>query len=138
MTFFNPWPSFIETVLPAEAVFNIALTLLAQAYTELDINYMNVTGSILSSYRFLAERSIFSTTRFSRPMNELRLRLAFFEGQAGLVLGVVMTFAFAANTMISCQSLDTLINFVAPFLMSPSGVLELQIWSFFLEFFGGL
>lgn len=57
MTFLNPWPSFIETVT-AEAVFNIALTLLAQAYTELDINYMNVTGSILSSYRFLAERSI--------------------------------------------------------------------------------
>lgn len=63
--------------------------------------------------------------------------MAFFEGQAGLVLGVVMTFAFAANTMISCQSLDTLIIFVAPFLMSPSGVLELHFWSFFREFLGG-
>eukprot|EP00438_Fugacium_kawagutii_P010266 Skav225663 [mRNA] locus=scaffold1924:34610:46403:+ [translate_table: standard] len=41
-------------MLPVDkAVFNIALTLLAQAYTELDINYMNVTGSILSSYRVL-------------------------------------------------------------------------------------
>ena len=39
----------------AKAVFNIALTLLAQAYTEMDINYMNVTGSILSSYRVLAD-----------------------------------------------------------------------------------
>eukprot|EP00439_Symbiodinium_sp_Y106_P019086 s3113_g2.t1 len=56
----------ISAVNAFSAVFNIALTLLAQTYTELDINYMNVTG------------------------------------QAGLVLGVVMTFAFAANTMISC------------------------------------
>lgn len=63
----------ISAVNAFSAVFNIALTLLAQTYTELDINYMNVTGSILSSF-----------------------------SQAGLVLGVVMTFAFAANTMISC------------------------------------
>ncbi|CAE7540253.1 hppA [Symbiodinium natans] len=65
----------ISAVNAFSAVFNIALTLLAQTYTELDINYMNVTGSILSSF-----------------------------SQAGLVLGVVMTFAFAANTMISCLS----------------------------------
>lgn len=63
----------ISAVNAFSAVFDIALTLLAQTYTELDINYMNVTGSILSSF-----------------------------SQAGLVLGVVMTFAFAANTMISC------------------------------------
>jgi len=56
--------------------FNVALTLLAQTYTSLDQNYMQVTGSILSNF-----------------------------SQAGLVTGVVMTFLFAANTMISC--LDT-------------------------------
>eukprot|EP00931_Biecheleriopsis_adriatica_P087126 TRINITY_DN61636_c0_g1_i1.p1 TRINITY_DN61636_c0_g1~~TRINITY_DN61636_c0_g1_i1.p1 ORF type:complete len:890 (-),score=181.80 TRINITY_DN61636_c0_g1_i1:36-2705(-) len=66
----------ISAVNAFSAVFNIALTLLAQTYTEMDVNYMQVTGSILSSY-----------------------------SQAGLVLGVVITFAFAANTMGSC--LDT-------------------------------
>merc|ERR1719428_1425944 len=58
------------------AVFNVALTMLAQAYTSMDQNYMAVTGSVLSEY-----------------------------SQAGLVTGVVMTFIFSANTMISC--LDT-------------------------------
>jgi len=58
------------------AVFNIALTLLAEAYTNLDQNYMQVTGSVLSSY-----------------------------SQAGLVMGIVMTFLFCAVTMINC--LDT-------------------------------
>ncbi|CAK9033686.1 unnamed protein product [Durusdinium trenchii] len=77
----------ISAVNAFSAVFNIALTLLAQAYTELDINYMNVTGSILSSY-----------------------------SQAGLVLGVVMTFAFAANTMISClQTAQAFAKYVAQY-----------------------
>eukprot|EP00442_Polarella_glacialis_P024003 CAMPEP_0115142876 /NCGR_PEP_ID=MMETSP0227-20121206/60422_1 /TAXON_ID=89957 /ORGANISM="Polarella glacialis, Strain CCMP 1383" /LENGTH=72 /DNA_ID=CAMNT_0002551569 /DNA_START=1 /DNA_END=216 /DNA_ORIENTATION=- len=40
----------ISAVNAFSAVFNVALTLLAQTYTELDINYMQVTGSILSSY----------------------------------------------------------------------------------------
>jgi K(+)-stimulated pyrophosphate-energized sodium pump len=55
------------------AVFNVALTLLAQTYTVQDKNYMQVTGSVLSNY-----------------------------SQAGLVTGFVMTMVFAANTMISC------------------------------------
>ncbi|CAE8677992.1 unnamed protein product [Polarella glacialis] len=63
----------ISAVNAFSAVFNVALTLLAQTYTELDINYMQVTGSILSSY-----------------------------SQGGLVLGIVMTFAFVSNTIASC------------------------------------
>ena len=47
----SPKPCASSTPIVAQAVFNIALTLLAQTYTELDINYMNVTGSILSSFR---------------------------------------------------------------------------------------
>lgn len=66
----------ISAVNAFSAVFNITLTLLAQTYTSLDVNYMQVTGSLLSNY-----------------------------SQAGLVLGIVMTFAFVANTMISV--LDT-------------------------------
>jgi len=62
----------VSAVNAFSAVFNIALSLLATTYTSLDINYMQVSGSILSSY-----------------------------SQAGLVLGIVMTFAFAANTMSS-------------------------------------
>lgn len=66
----------VSAINAFSAVFNVALTLLAQSYTVLDQNYMQVTGSVLSNF-----------------------------SQAGLVLGVVMVMAFAANTMISC--LDT-------------------------------
>lgn len=38
------------------------------------------------------------------------------SGQAGLVLGVVMTFAFAANTMISClQTAQAFAKYVAQY-----------------------
>lgn len=63
----------VSAINAFSAVFNVALTLLAQSYTVMDQNYMMVTGSILSNY-----------------------------SQAGLVTGVVMTMIFAANTMISC------------------------------------
>mmetsp|Transcript_29641 Transcript_29641/g.52857 ORF Transcript_29641/g.52857 Transcript_29641/m.52857 type:complete len:910 (+) Transcript_29641:146-2875(+) len=63
----------VSAINAFSAVFNVALTLLAQTYTVLDQNYMQVTGSILSNY-----------------------------SQAGLVTGAVMTFTFMANTMISC------------------------------------
>lgn len=66
----------VSAVNAFSAVFNVTLTLLAQTYTVLDQNYLQVTGSILSNF-----------------------------SQAGLVMGVVATFLFAANTMISC--LDT-------------------------------
>jgi len=66
----------VSAINAFSAVFNVALTLLAQTYTSMDQNYMQVTGEILSN-----------------------------SSQAGLVTGVVMTFLFAANTMISC--LDT-------------------------------
>jgi len=63
----------VSAVNAFSAVFNVALTLLAQSYTSLDQNYMQVTGSILSNY-----------------------------SQAGLVTGIVLTFLFCANTMIAC------------------------------------
>lgn len=63
----------VSAVNAFSAVFNIALTLLAQFYTSLDQSYMQVTGSILSNY-----------------------------SQAGLVTGIVLTFLFCANTMIAC------------------------------------
>lgn len=68
--------NMVSAVNAFSAVFNVALTLLAQTYTSMDQNYLQVRGSILSNF-----------------------------SQAGLVMGVVMTFVFAANTMISC--LDT-------------------------------
>jgi K(+)-stimulated pyrophosphate-energized sodium pump len=55
------------------AVFNISLTLLAKSYTRIGLNYQAVLGPPLSQW-----------------------------SQAGLVMGVVMTFLFAANTTISC------------------------------------
>jgi Na+/H+-translocating membrane pyrophosphatase len=68
--------NIVSAINAFSAVFNVALTLLAQTYTKMDVNYMQVKGSILSNF-----------------------------SQAGLVMGVVMTMLFAANTMISC--LDT-------------------------------
>jgi len=65
--------NMVSAVNAFSAVFNIALTLLAQTYTVKDQNYMQVTGSILSNF-----------------------------SQAGLVTGIVMVMVFAANTMISC------------------------------------
>jgi len=63
----------VSAINAFSAVFNVALTLLAQTYTVLDQNYMMITGSILSNF-----------------------------SQAGLVCGVVMTMLFSANTMMSC------------------------------------
>lgn len=63
----------VSAINAFSAVFNVALTLLAQTYTVQDQNYMQVTGSILSNF-----------------------------SQAGLVTGVVMVMVFSANTMISC------------------------------------
>jgi len=63
----------VSAINAFNAVFNVALTLLAQTYTVLDQNYMMVTGSILSNY-----------------------------SQAGLCTGVVMVMLFSANTMIAC------------------------------------
>jgi Na+/H+-translocating membrane pyrophosphatase len=65
--------NMVSAINAFSAVFNVALTLLAQSYTVQDKNYMQVTGSILSNY-----------------------------SQAGLVLGIVMVMVFSANTMISC------------------------------------
>jgi len=62
----------VSAINAFSAVFNLALTLLAQSYTSLDQNYMQVTGSILSNY-----------------------------SQAGLVTGIVMTFLFCGGTMIN-------------------------------------
>lgn len=66
----------VSSINAFSAVFNVALTLLANTYTKMDQNYMAVKGSILSNF-----------------------------SQAGLVMGVVMTFLFVSNTMNSC--LDT-------------------------------
>jgi Na+/H+-translocating membrane pyrophosphatase len=62
----------VSAINAFSAVFNVTLTLLAQTYTSIDTNYMMVSGSILSNF-----------------------------SQAGLVTGVVMTFLFCANTMLS-------------------------------------
>eukprot|EP00928_Gymnodinium_smaydae_P035985 TRINITY_DN25233_c0_g1_i1.p1 TRINITY_DN25233_c0_g1~~TRINITY_DN25233_c0_g1_i1.p1 ORF type:complete len:898 (+),score=93.81 TRINITY_DN25233_c0_g1_i1:139-2832(+) len=66
----------VSAINAFSSVFNVALTLLAETYTSLEKNFEQVRGSLLSNF-----------------------------SQAGLVVGVVMTFAFGANTMISC--LDT-------------------------------
>lgn len=63
----------ISAVNAFSAVFNIALTLLAESYTRLGINYQAVSGPPLSEW-----------------------------SQAGLVMGVVMALLFTANTTISC------------------------------------
>merc|ERR1712072_838802 len=42
--------NMVSAVNAFSAVFNIALTLLAQSYTVLDQNYMQVTGSVLSNF----------------------------------------------------------------------------------------
>lgn len=55
------------------AVFNVAVTLLAQMYTRLELDYGAVSGS---------------------PLNEW--------SQAGLVMGVVMVLLFTASTIMSC------------------------------------
>jgi len=55
------------------SVFNITVTLLAKSFTRLDTNYNAIVGSPISQW-----------------------------SQAGLVTGVVMTFLFAANTVLSC------------------------------------
>lgn len=65
--------NIISAINAFSAVFNIALTLLAQSYTRLGMNYQAITGSPLSEW-----------------------------SQAGLVLGMVMTMLFTANTTISC------------------------------------
>merc|ERR1719183_536549 len=57
----------VSAINAFSAVFNVAMCLLARAYTRIDQNYMKVTGSILSEW-----------------------------SQAGLVTGVVMTVLFAA------------------------------------------
>lgn len=67
----------VSAINAFSAVFNVTLTLLAQVYTTLDQNYLDITGTILSNY-----------------------------SQAGLVTGVVMTMLFAANTMISCLDMS--------------------------------
>jgi len=68
--------NMVSAINAFSAVFNVTLTLLANTYTKLDQNYQQVKGSILSNF-----------------------------SQAGLVLGIVMTFIFSANTTVSC--LDT-------------------------------
>eukprot|EP00927_Polykrikos_kofoidii_P007260 TRINITY_DN12967_c0_g1_i1.p1 TRINITY_DN12967_c0_g1~~TRINITY_DN12967_c0_g1_i1.p1 ORF type:complete len:898 (+),score=127.16 TRINITY_DN12967_c0_g1_i1:162-2855(+) len=73
--------NMVSAINAFSAVFNVALTLLAQTYTTIDQNYLQVKGSILSNF-----------------------------SQAGLVMGVVMTMLFTANTMSSC--LDTSIRFM--------------------------
>jgi len=65
--------NMVSAVNAFSAVFNVALTLLAQTYTAMDMSYMQVTGAILSNH-----------------------------SQAGLVTGIVLTFLFCANTMIAC------------------------------------
>jgi len=63
----------ISAVNAFSSVFNVALTLLADSYTSMDMDYTAITGSVLSQW-----------------------------SQAGLVTGVVMTMMFSANTMLSC------------------------------------
>jgi len=63
----------VSAVNAFSAVFNVALTLLAQTYTSMDQSYTQVTGPLLSNY-----------------------------SQAGLVTGIVLTFLFCANTMTAC------------------------------------
>jgi len=65
--------NMISALNAFSAVFNIALTLLAKSYTRLNENYQAVSGPPLSEW-----------------------------SQAGLVLGVVMSFIFTANTTLSC------------------------------------
>jgi len=68
--------NIVSAINAFSAVFNVAVTLLAQSYTRLNMNYQAISGSPLSEW-----------------------------SQAGLVLGVVMTMLFTANTTMSC--LDT-------------------------------
>jgi K(+)-stimulated pyrophosphate-energized sodium pump len=63
----------ISAVNAFSAVFNIAVTLLAQAYTRQGLNYQAVSAP---------------------PIDEW--------SQAGLVMGVVMSMVFTANTTLSC------------------------------------
>jgi len=63
----------ISAINAFSAVFNLAVTLLAQTYTRLGLNYQAVSGAPLSEW-----------------------------SQAGLVTGVVFTMLFTANTTISC------------------------------------
>jgi len=63
----------ISAINAFSAVFNVALTLLAQTYTARNMDYQAVSGSPLSEW-----------------------------SQAGLVLGVVMPFLFTGNTTVSC------------------------------------
>lgn len=65
--------NIISAVNAFSAVFNVAMTLLAQAYTRLGMNYQMISGAPVSEW-----------------------------SQAGLLLGVVMTMLFTANTIISC------------------------------------
>ncbi|CAK9021231.1 unnamed protein product [Durusdinium trenchii] len=63
----------ISVVNAFSAVFNVNLTLLAETFTRRGIDYQAVAGSPLSEW-----------------------------SQAGLVLGVAMSFVFTANTTMSC------------------------------------
>lgn len=63
----------ISAINAFSAVFNIAVTLLAQTFTRLGLNYRSISGPPLSEW-----------------------------SQAGLVTGVVMTMLFTANTTLSC------------------------------------
>eukprot|EP00930_Biecheleria_cincta_P005412 TRINITY_DN106340_c0_g1_i1.p1 TRINITY_DN106340_c0_g1~~TRINITY_DN106340_c0_g1_i1.p1 ORF type:complete len:910 (+),score=126.35 TRINITY_DN106340_c0_g1_i1:192-2921(+) len=65
--------NIISSINAFSAVFNLSVTLLAQSYTRLSLNYKAVSGAPLSEW-----------------------------SQAGLVLGVVMSFLFTANTTLSC------------------------------------
>jgi len=65
--------NIISAINAFSAVFNLALCLLAQSYTRMGKNYQAISGAPLSEW-----------------------------SQAGLVLGVVMTMLFTANTTISC------------------------------------
>eukprot|EP00913_Durusdinium_trenchii_P004682 g4347.t1 len=63
----------ISAINAFSAVFNVALTLLAETYTARNLDYQDVSGSPLSEW-----------------------------SQAGLVLGVVMPFLFTGETTVSC------------------------------------
>lgn len=63
----------IAAINAFSSAFNLAVTLLAQAYTRMNQNYQAISGPPLSQW-----------------------------SQAGLVTGVLMTFLFTANTTISC------------------------------------
>lgn len=63
----------ISAVNAFSAVFNVALTLLAESYTRIGIDYQEVAGAPLSQW-----------------------------SQAGLVMGFTMSLLFTANTTISC------------------------------------